>query len=54
MGVVLLPVYALQTPTLHPSVGLGILILLVIGELLERYLYFAAVAAPRMPGPVRT
>ena len=25
----------------------------VIGELLERYLFFAAVAAPRMPGSLR-
>ena len=28
--------------------------MLLTGELLERYLYFAAVAAPRMPGAVRT
>ncbi len=28
--------------------------MLLIGELLERYLYFAGVAAPRMPGAVRT
>lgn len=28
--------------------------MLLVGELLERYLYFAAVAAPRMPGAVRT
>jgi Fe-S-cluster-containing dehydrogenase component/DMSO reductase anchor subunit len=27
---------------------------LLAGELLERYLYFAAVAAPRMPGAIRT
>jgi hypothetical protein len=24
------------------------------GELLERYLFFAAVASPRMPGPLRS
>jgi len=30
------------------------LLLLLAGELCERYLYFAAVAAPRMPGGIRT
>ena len=25
----------------------------VVGELLERYLYFAAAASPRMPGGIR-
>jgi hypothetical protein len=25
----------------------------LVGELLERYLFFAAVASPRMPGPIR-
>jgi formate dehydrogenase iron-sulfur subunit len=30
------------------------LVFLIAGELAERYLYFAAVAAPRMPGGIRT
>jgi hypothetical protein len=31
----------------------GLFVLCVLGELLERYLFFAAVAAPRMPGTIR-
>ena len=37
------------------TAAVGVLFLLcLIGELLERYLFFAAVAAPRMPGALRT
>lgn len=54
IGVVLLPIYSLQSSEPQSWVGIGILLLLIVGEFLERYLYFAGVAAPRMPGAVRT
>ncbi len=54
-GGLLLPWIALsQGNTLSPPLVTSGLILLLIGELLERYLYFAAVSSPRMPGAVRS
>lgn len=54
-GGLLLPWIALsQGTTLSPPLVSTSLVLLIAGELLERYLYFAAVASPRMPGAVRT
>lgn len=54
IGGLLLPWFALsQGSTLSPPLVTISLMLLLIGELLERYLYFAAVSSPRMPGAVR-
>ncbi len=56
VGGVILPWMALsgwQSP-LSPILVTVIVGILLLGELLERYLYFAAVASPRMPGAVRT
>ena len=54
IGGLILPWIALsQEGTLSPLLVTTSLILLLIGELWERYLYFAAVASPRMPGAVR-
>lgn len=60
MGGVLLPLVLLGEPQLAPDAGfqpifVGIVALLVlglclVGEFLERYLYFTAVVAPKMPG----
>lgn len=54
IGAIVLPLAMLSGTT--PSAGFAVasLVLLTAGEFLERYLYFAAVAAPRMPGAVRT
>lgn len=53
-GGLLLPWFALsQGSTLSPLPVTISLALLLLGELLERYLYFAAVSSPRMPGAVR-
>jgi formate dehydrogenase iron-sulfur subunit len=42
-----------SSPTVSFVVIVGVLVLAtVVGELLERYLFFAAVATPRMPGPI--
>ncbi|MFO1007551.1 MAG: DmsC/YnfH family molybdoenzyme membrane anchor subunit [Planctomycetaceae bacterium] len=54
LGSVLLPIYVLQGSPNRLWCGVGMLVLLVAGEFMERYLYFAGVAAPRMPGPMRT
>ncbi len=48
----------LREPTQVGDLQLALIVLMafaacVIGELLERYLFFAAVAAPRMPGIIR-
>jgi DMSO reductase anchor subunit len=60
IGGVLLPLVLLGEPHLAPEVGfhpffIGVISLLVlslclVGEFLERYLYFTAVVAPKMPG----
>jgi DMSO reductase anchor subunit len=39
---------------LRPIVVIMLFVACVAGELLERYLFFAAVAAPRMPGGLRS
>ena len=48
----------LREPAQHWDLQLALIVVMafaacVIGEILERYLFFAAVAAPRMPGIVR-
>jgi Fe-S-cluster-containing dehydrogenase component/DMSO reductase anchor subunit len=53
-GAIVLPVWLLRSPSSAAGMSVAILVLLTAGEFLERYLYFAAVAAPRMPGAVRT
>ena len=53
-GVVLPWVAWTQSSSASPVLVTTSLTLLLIGELLERYLYFAAVASPRMPGAVRS
>lgn len=53
-GAIVLPLAMLKTTTPSAGFAVSILVLLTAGEFLERYLYFAAVAAPRMPGAVRT
>ena len=59
LGGILMPAFLLNHQT-QPLQNLTLFILVVIlfiaclfGELLERYLYFSAVAAPRMPGVLR-
>ena len=43
-----------SSPTVSFVVIVGVLVLAtVVGELLERYLFFAAVATPRMPGSIQ-
>ena len=55
VGGMVLPWLALSGEgTSSPVLVTTALTLLLIGELLERYLYFAAVASPRMPGAVRS
>ena len=64
LGGVLLPLLLLAEPQLAPEHGfdplfVGVLSLLVlalcfVGELLERYLFFTAVVAPKMPGAPAT
>jgi hypothetical protein len=62
MGGIIIPFFVLleqsQTQDWNVSFVGGACIVLVwvgclVGELLERYLFFAAVSAPRMPGGVR-
>jgi formate dehydrogenase iron-sulfur subunit len=51
VGGVLLPafvVFGVFTPVVAP----GILLFSLLGELFERYLFFAAVIAPKMPGGI--
>ena len=45
---------ALLYGSVHPGIGLVGFILLIAGEILERTLYFKAVAAPKMPGGVKS
>ncbi len=59
LGGILMPAFLLNHQT-QPLQNLTLFIIVVIlfiaclfGELLERYLYFSAVAAPRMPGVLR-
>ena len=60
LGGVILPLIALNQssamsePLPRVVVIIATGIALVAGELLERYLFFAAAAAPRMPGAIRT
>ncbi len=60
LGGVILPLIAWnQSPTTSEPLARAIVIAaaaiaLLAGELLERYLFFAAAAAPRMPGAIRT
>jgi Fe-S-cluster-containing dehydrogenase component/DMSO reductase anchor subunit len=59
LGGVLLPALLLQSATaLSPAALLATVLLAagfsVTGELLERYLYFTAAVAPRMPGGLKT
>lgn len=54
IGAIALPLAMLKATTPSAGIAISILVLLTAGEFLERYLYFAAVAAPRMPGAVRT
>ena len=42
--------YAGYLPATFVVVTLAITVLLLVGELLERYLFFTAVVAPKMPG----
>ncbi len=42
----MLPVWLLRSPASSAGLSVAILALLTAGEFLERYLYFAAVAAP--------
>lgn len=53
VGGIVIPVYLFRVES-SPWLALASLVFLLAGELLERYLYFAAVASPRMPGAVRT
>ena len=58
LGGLCMPAFLLSNLQRNPPAGdlqLGLIVLLtfgacLVGELLERYLFFAAVAAPRMPG----
>jgi Fe-S-cluster-containing dehydrogenase component/DMSO reductase anchor subunit len=61
LGGIVLPLLVLNNlreangPDLMITVSMGVAwAACVIGELLERYLFFAAVAAPRMPGGIRS
>jgi hypothetical protein len=58
LGGIILPIIASdQTPGEPLSrviVVVATAAALLAGELLERYLFFAAAAAPRMPGAIRT
>jgi Fe-S-cluster-containing dehydrogenase component/DMSO reductase anchor subunit len=61
LGGVLMPAFLLAegwAQTSEPSLSFFVVVSLLVlttlaGELLERYLFFAAVAAPRMPGAIR-
>ena len=53
-GIVLPGIAWSQHNTASPLLVTTVLVLSLVGELLERYLYFAAVASPRMPGAVRS
>ena len=55
IGGIVLPYMCLAQGQVYSPIRVTLIVAaLLIGELLERYLYFAAVAAPRMPGSVRT
>ena len=54
IGAIVLPMAMLRGTTQSAGFAVASLVLLTAGEFLERYMYFAAVAAPRMPGAVRT
>jgi formate dehydrogenase iron-sulfur subunit len=60
LGAVVMPGFLLLSPesiASRPTLLIVVVMLFVaclMGELLERYLFFAAVAAPRMPGGLRT
>ncbi|MGE3315320.1 MAG: DmsC/YnfH family molybdoenzyme membrane anchor subunit [Planctomycetaceae bacterium] len=60
LGGIILPIIALnQTRDTAEPVSTVLVVLataaaLLVGEMLERYLFFAAAAAPRMPGAIRT
>ncbi|MGQ0635547.1 MAG: DmsC/YnfH family molybdoenzyme membrane anchor subunit [Planctomycetaceae bacterium] len=60
LGGIVLPLIACtQSPASSEPLSRAVVIVasagaLLSGELLERYLFFAAVAAPRMPGAIRT
>lgn len=55
IGGIVMPCLCLSQGEVHSPLRVTLIVAsLLIGELLERYLYFAAVAAPRMPGSVRT
>ncbi|MGA8654684.1 MAG: DmsC/YnfH family molybdoenzyme membrane anchor subunit [Chthoniobacterales bacterium] len=51
LGGIVLPVLALSGSSL-PAIGAGILTLSLLRELLERYLFFAAVVPSKMPGGI--
>jgi formate dehydrogenase iron-sulfur subunit len=51
LGGVVLPVLMLFS-VVKPLTAVGTLALLVLGELLERYLFFSAVVPPKMPGGI--
>jgi DMSO reductase anchor subunit len=51
-GGILLPLLAAADSTISLLLSLAVFVLTLTGELLERYLFFAAVVAPRMPGVV--
>lgn len=54
IGGMVLPLVMMNSPTLAPSTATILaslsLVMLFAGEVLERYLFFAAVVAPKMPG----
>lgn len=41
---------AIPSPTIAVGLALAILVATLLGEIIERYLFFAAVVAPKMPG----
>ena len=60
LGGIVMPALLLPTisqshtdPVVLPIVVSMLLVACLAGELLERYLFFAAVASPRMPGSLR-
>ncbi|PHS03233.1 MAG: molybdopterin oxidoreductase [Blastopirellula sp.] len=61
LGGIMMPAFLLQNPstagepiTVQFFISVVILVIAcIVGELLERYLFFAAVASPRMPGGIR-
>jgi hypothetical protein len=49
IGGILLPICVMAG---LPYAGAAVLVFCLLGELLERYLFFTAVIAPRMPGGI--